>query len=160
MRERQASETPEQYEARRAKELVGERKREALRSNPEIQAKREYRQLWYATMSAEKKLAFRRSQRCRRLGITPEDLDALKIKQGNRCPICQGELPPIGVSPGNGFGRRKEHIDHDHDTGLIRGVLCGSCNTAIGVLGDNEAGVMRALEYLRAASGPIEPDWF
>jgi Recombination endonuclease VII len=43
------------------------------------------------------------------------------------------------------------HEEHDHDTGLFRGWACGSCNTAIGKLGDTEAGVMRAVVFLRAA---------
>jgi len=39
-------------------------------------------------------------------------------------------------------------VDHDHDTGLIRGLLCHICNTGIGKLGDNIEGLMRALNYL------------
>ena len=39
-------------------------------------------------------------------------------------------------------------VDHDHDTGLIRGLLCGNCNTGIGKLGDNIEGLMKALNYL------------
>lgn len=39
--------------------------------------------------------------------------------------------------------------DHDHLTGLFRGRICRSCNFALGNLGDNAAGVERALAYLR-----------
>ena len=39
--------------------------------------------------------------------------------------------------------------DHDHDTGKFRGVLCGKCNTGIGMLGDNIQGVQQALGYLK-----------
>jgi hypothetical protein len=39
-------------------------------------------------------------------------------------------------------------VDHDHDTGLIRGLLCGNCNLGIGQLGDNIEGLMKALNYL------------
>ena len=39
--------------------------------------------------------------------------------------------------------------DHDHTTGFFRGVLCSSCNAAIGLLGDNIKGVEEALEYLK-----------
>lgn len=38
--------------------------------------------------------------------------------------------------------------DHCHTTGIIRGVLCGQCNTAIGLLGDNFDGVKKAYNYL------------
>lgn len=39
-------------------------------------------------------------------------------------------------------------VDHCHDTGRVRGMLCHGCNTALGKLGDNVAGLRRALEYL------------
>jgi len=41
------------------------------------------------------------------------------------------------------------HIDHDHTTGVVRGVLCKPCNTGLGLLGDSEEGLSRALDYLR-----------
>jgi hypothetical protein len=44
---------------------------------------------------------------------------------------------------------RSFSLDHDHPTGKFRGWLCYSCNSAIGKLGDNLAGLMRAVEYLR-----------
>lgn len=40
-------------------------------------------------------------------------------------------------------------LDHCHETGTIRGVLCRDCNTSIGKLGDTEEGLMRAVHYLR-----------
>lgn len=43
-------------------------------------------------------------------------------------------------------------LDHDHQTGKFRGWLCHKCNTAIGLLGDNFEGVMRALTYLAKAA--------
>ena len=39
--------------------------------------------------------------------------------------------------------------DHDHITSKFRGVLCGKCNTGIGMLGDNIQGVQQALNYLK-----------
>lgn len=43
---------------------------------------------------------------------------------------------------------RATNIDHCHETGKIRGVLCVSCNSGIGSLGDTTKGVKQALEYL------------
>jgi hypothetical protein len=40
------------------------------------------------------------------------------------------------------------HIDHDHSTGQVRGVLCSSCNTGLGKLGDTIEGLQRAITYL------------
>lgn len=39
-------------------------------------------------------------------------------------------------------------VYHCHETNIIRGVLCGTCNTAIGLLGDNLEGVQKAYDYL------------
>lgn len=50
------------------------------------------------------------------------------------CPICGREAALVR--------------DHDHITGKERGYICGRCNTAIGFLGDNIEGVLRALAYL------------
>lgn len=44
---------------------------------------------------------------------------------------------------------RRLNIDHDHVTGLVRGLLCRKCNAGIGLLGDTPEGVEAALEYLR-----------
>jgi hypothetical protein len=40
-------------------------------------------------------------------------------------------------------------LDHDHETGFFRGWICSRCNRALGMLGDNLAGVMRAVKYLQ-----------
>jgi hypothetical protein len=39
-------------------------------------------------------------------------------------------------------------LDHDHDSGLFRGILCTRCNTGLGKLGDNKNGILRVLKYL------------
>jgi len=39
-------------------------------------------------------------------------------------------------------------IDHDHETGLIRGLLCGRCNTGLGLLGDNIKALINAVEFV------------
>lgn len=53
-----------------------------------------------------------------------------------KCEICERELG------GKGF------LDHDHATGVIRGVLCRECNTAIGMFSDNVNHLIRAINYL------------
>ena len=40
-------------------------------------------------------------------------------------------------------------LDHDHDTGKIRGWLCDKCNTSLGQLGDNIKSINKALQYLK-----------
>lgn len=43
------------------------------------------------------------------------------------------------------------HLDHDHKTGSFRGWICGPCNHALGLLGDDRDGVLKALAYLARA---------
>jgi hypothetical protein len=56
-----------------------------------------------------------------KFGITITEADAMVAKAG-KCEICRKPFKD----------RRNAHIDHDHDTGEIRGVLCGSCNGKLG----------------------------
>lgn len=62
----------------------------------------------------------------------------LMIQQHGKCAICLRE--PNG---------RPLDEDHDHVTGEVRGLLCRSCNTAIGKFGDNPATLERAIDYLK-----------
>lgn len=66
--------------------------------------------------------------------LSPLDHQALETRAGGCCEICGRERPL--------------HIDHDHQTGDVRGLLCISCNTALGKLGDTVEGLMRAIRYL------------
>lgn len=68
-------------------------------------------------------------------GITPEDYLARVSAVGGRCQACGNERPL--------------NVDHAHDDGHIRGMLCGHCNRAIGLLGDSLPGVEGALRYLQ-----------
>lgn len=70
-------------------------------------------------------------------GLAPEDFAGMVRAQEGRCAVC-GESP-----------ERSLHIDHDHDTGAVRGLLCNSCNLALGFLKDSPAVVERMLAYIR-----------
>jgi hypothetical protein len=75
-------------------------------------------------------------------GITIETYNALLEDQGGVCAICRCEFADDA--------RAKAHVDHDHLTGVVRGILCFRCNTAIGKLRDSYTVVARAAEYLLA----------
>jgi hypothetical protein len=74
-------------------------------------------------------------------GITPEQYDEMLLNQDGKCAICATDNP--------GGANNTFHIDHDHETGRVRGLLCHKCNRSIGFLGDNAVGVARALAYLQ-----------
>jgi hypothetical protein len=53
-------------------------------------------------------------------GLTYEELVLLAEKQGNSCKICHTKFPTLKS--------RMVHVDHDHKTGRVRGILCKFCN--------------------------------
>ena len=78
-------------------------------------------------------------------GITLEEFDALVEAQGNRCKIC-GEHE----TRWNNKSKRVQDlsIDHDHATGIIRGLLCNACNVGLGQFQDDPELLQKALDYL------------
>lgn len=79
-----------------------------------------------------------------RYGLTREQYEALLKKQNNVCAICLGE----GDLRNTGEIIRL-HVDHCHDTGKVRGLLCFRCNSGIGKFKDNVASLERAINYLK-----------
>lgn len=57
-----------------------------------------------------------------------------------QCPICNESLMPF---------TRNTHIDHDHETGRVRGILCGKCNIGLGHFKDNPEFLQNAIEYIK-----------
>lgn len=74
--------------------------------------------------------------------ISLEEYGALLRRQNNVCACCGSN------EPGGRYDNDRFHVDHDHVTGAVRGLLCHKCNTGIGLLGDSTDGVMKALMYL------------
>jgi hypothetical protein len=79
------------------------------------------------------------AKRCSRRGITPEQLVDCYERQEGCCAICKEEVVLIDSA-----------IDHNHDTGEFRGVLCKQCNRALGMFKDSPTVLASALEYLEA----------
>ena len=73
----------------------------------------------------------------REYGLTPEIHEALLLAADGHCIACGG--PP---------GYRGLHIDHDHASGRVRGLLCGPCNRALGAFDDSAPRMMVALRWL------------
>lgn len=75
----------------------------------------------------------------RNFGITVEQYDKLLHEQGGVCAICKSK------------GKRLLGVDHCHGTGKVRGLLCHSCNIALGLLKDSIPSARAAVSYLEAA---------
>ena len=72
--------------------------------------------------------------------MTPASHKALLESQGNRCAICGT------TEPGGRYN--KFHVDHCHETGKVRGLLCHRCNYALGYFQDNPQNLQNAIQYL------------
>ena len=81
---------------------------------------------------------------CRRIGGKAHSSQAKKLMQELNM-----QRPPLGT-PCKCCGKKTEMLvfDHDHQTNKFRGWLCYQCNSAIGNLGDNLAGIKMAEKYL------------
>lgn len=75
----------------------------------------------------------------RNYGISLDDYNELFQKQNGLCAIC--------FKPETRMKYRL-HIDHCHGTGKIRGLLCNTCNRALGLFKDNPEVLLRAYKYL------------
>ncbi len=73
-------------------------------------------------------------------GITRAELEEMDVAQSGLCLICKG-------GP-NGPGSRL-HVDHCHNSNKVRGLLCGKCNTAVGLLDDDPERAEALAQYLR-----------
>jgi predicted RNA-binding Zn-ribbon protein involved in translation (DUF1610 family) len=82
----------------------------------------------------------------RKYGITLEQYNTLFQLQNGLCGICGKSESTRRRKKTQGNERLA--VDHCHETGVVRGLLCFKCNTAIGSLGDNEEMVMRVIFYL------------
>lgn len=83
----------------------------------------------------------------RDFGVTIEDYEKMWYEQEGKCgnPACSVQKPLFPVS-----GNRRLHIDHDHRTGQIRGLLCHGCNTGLGNIGDSVEKLEGLINYLKA----------
>lgn len=107
------------------------------RANPEKYNAKARRHYW---KHRERKLAESRDYQLRQnYGITSEMYAQMMASQGGRCAICE--------KPQTEF-KRRFHVDHDHKTGVVRGLLCSVCNTSLAAMEKDEGWLSKALAYL------------
>lgn len=77
----------------------------------------------------------------RNYGISLVEYEEMLAKQGGRCAVC-------GVK-----SDKTLHLDHNHKTGKVRGLLCHKCNSGLGSFNDDVELLIRAAEYLGINDG-------
>ena len=81
-------------------------------------------------------------------GITLDEYNVMLEKQGGVCGICKTDNPK-GRQSGRGVVK-DFYVDHNHETGEVRGLLCNNCNRAIGNFKDDPSIIQKAVLYLRS----------
>lgn len=98
-----------------------------------------YKERWASADKTYRKDRFK-SHRKNLLGkynLSPDDYAKLVENQGGCCAVCD-------VKPDELL-----FVDHCHESGLVRGLLCRRCNMGLGMLGDDLSGIERAYQYMR-----------
>lgn len=109
--------------------------RQKYASSPLEKVKRQVRE---SRRKQKDPLAKRKEELKRLYSITIEEYAAMLESQGYVCAICKEECKT----------KKSLSVDHDHVTGVVRGLLCNACNRAIGMLKDSPDILRRAADYL------------
>lgn len=116
-----------------------DRIREHRRNNPQKYLRKDY--AWRKKNKAKVALYAERARIKKKFGLTWEQYQSLILAQDNKCEICL--KPPFGKR-----SKAKLHLDHCHTTGKRRGLICGQCNTALGMVNDSRDILLRMISYL------------
>ena len=117
----------------RAQGLANKRRDYKANRTRYLANKREY----YTANRERIKSATKARQYQVRYGLTPEALQTLTDAQVE-CQVCKRPFGP----------ERKPQIDHNHETGKVRGLLCFQCNVGLGNFGEDVQRLRQAIEYL------------
>lgn len=109
-----------------------------LRNKERLKA---YNARWHAANKTRRRPLSRAAYVKRTYGLTIEQHAALFDAQGRVCAVCGDGAP--------GGSKKQWHVDHNHDTGVVRGLLCFSCNVGLGSFKDSTVRLSQAAAYLR-----------
>lgn len=112
-----------------------------LKNKTDVAARRKA----YLRLQMAKDPQFRRKESLKVYGLSFEEFEGMKSSQDNKCPGCH-----------RSFEDQTPHVDHDHVTGKVRGLLCGPCNRALGLLRDKLEVCLNLADYLRSTSSTVD----
>ena len=99
---------------------------------------------WQNSLTSEEKRIARRRETLRQYGMTLEDYDRMLEEQNGVCAICCE--PEVQITKGT---VPRLAVDHDDETGRVRGLLCAQCNQGIGKFKHRCDLLFRAISYLK-----------
>ena len=121
------------------KDAITKTRRQYERDNAEVIAAKRKEDYWGDRDLAHTKGRQAAQARTTKYGITAEEHTALLERQSGVCAICQQPDKRLGV-------------DHAHETGVVRGLLCNNCNNGLGRFFNDPERLAQAIRYLNAAS--------
>jgi len=77
-----------------------------------------------------------RSHLSRKYNLTTDEFSTMIVKQNNKCKICECDM-------------ERPEVDHNHDTGEVRGLLCKPCNLSLGLLKENTQTLNSMISYIK-----------
>lgn len=119
---------------REDKDTRNAKRRERYASNADDREKAKKQAKQYRL---QKPMQRRKTEIKRLYGLEIDDYQSILDAQGNKCAIC---IKPFRKTP---------NVDHCHDTGKVRGLLCFNCNRAIGHLQNDTGIIQNAIAYLQ-----------
>jgi hypothetical protein len=128
------------FDARRRRWYEKNREREIARVRSWQQANPERVKAWRDKNRGRRLKKLREIHLRNKFGLTVEQYKQMLERQGGGCAICQSP-PTAGISL---------HVDHDHATGEIRGLLCVRCNNGIGLFRESAELFRSAAKYVVA----------
>lgn len=128
-RERILEQKRESWHRHHDRNLEKLREREA---DPEFRRKQRER---YARWRANDPRGVQRTALKNLYGLTLDQWDRMLLRQGGRCAICEIATPDL-------------HVDHCHDSGKVRALLCPNCNRALGLFKDDPVVMRAAARYI------------
>jgi hypothetical protein len=117
-----------------------------------IECRREYNRAWErknrekrrkCRQLPENRYVSKKKQRLKRYGLTLDEWNDMRVNQSFKCKICGTHETDCQ--------QETLCVDHCHTTGKVRGLLCHTCNRAIGLLKDDVSLLLDAVKYLKEA---------